>query len=134
MFAPISQIAFCFSGGLFVLAVGSLFLRSVVFSGSGREDEAEAGFQAIIDQYETSSSHGEYFFVPNAYYELAQYKCRRHIFANAKELCEKAKAFSGFHFYQNFSMRRKSLADYVEEMMKQVAEKGVQDSGGIDDY
>ena len=111
-----------------------VFLRSVVFSGSGREDEAEAGFQAIIDQYETSSSHGEYFFVPNAYYELAQYKCRRHIFANAKELCEKAKAFSGFHFYQNFSMRRKSLADYVEDMMKQVAEKGVQDSGGIDDY
>ena len=31
-------------------------------------------------------------------------------------------------------MRRKSLADYVEDMMKQVAEKGVQDSGGIDDY
>ena len=31
-------------------------------------------------------------------------------------------------------MRLKSLSDYVDEMMKNVAEKGVQDSGGIDDY
>ena len=110
------------------------FLRSVVYAGVGEEDKAEAGFQAIIDQYEKSSSHGEYFFVPNAYYELAQYKCRRHIFANAKELCQKGKAFSGFHFYQNYSMRLKSLADYVDDMMKTVSEKGVQDTGGIDDY
>ena len=65
---------------------------------------------------------------------MAQYKCRRHIFANAKELCQKGKAFSGFHFYQNYSMRLKSLADYVDDMMKTVSEKGVQDTGGIDDY
>ena len=42
--------------------------------------------------------------------------------------------FSGFHFYQNYSMRLKSLADYVDDMMKTVSEKGVQDTGGIDDY
>ena len=70
------------------------------------------------------------YVVPNSYFLIAEYECRMEHYKEADDLCKKAKAFSGFLFQKNFSMKVKALQDYVARNLK----KAVVDTGDLDDY
>ena len=106
------------------------FLRSVAYCGLKDDEKAQKGYKSIVEAYETESKFGSMYVVPNSYFLIAEYECRMEHYKEADDLCKKAKAFSGFLFQKNFSMKVKALQDYVARNLK----KAVVDTGDLDDY
>jgi|EP00505_MAST-04D_sp_SCG-Rhode-Island_P002463 hypothetical protein len=108
-----------------------LFLRSVCFGGLRDDKSAQEGYLALTNAYEKESKFGGIYVIPNAYFLIADYQTRSELYKEAQRNCQKAKAFSGFLFQKNFSMKLKSLSEYIDEHLKAAV---VTDKGDVDDY